>query len=383
MPDSTPNPPRRGLLRFLTAEGDEFMVRARLEVPPRTIVTLAFGLFLIWLVIKLSSVLLLVFLALMLTAALDPFVTRMERRGWKRSSAVTALLVGLLVIVAGILALTVPAMIRDGQQLASDLPTYVERLRPYFRNHPETYARLQDVVTRRSKDPSLYLSHARTLGQTIGSILTQLILLLTMTAYLLIADGERMLFWLFRYLPAKQQVNIRKALPELSRVVGAYLTGQLITSALFAAFAVAVCLTLSIPEAILLALLAFVADAIPLVGALIATVPAVLLAWTVSPSRAIVVLILYMVYQQIENHFIVPRVYKNTLQISSFGVLLSVAIGAHLLGIIGALVALPIGAVLPVIERIWREEQPTAPSPAEIGLAPAPWQTDQATGSPD
>ena len=101
--------------------------------------TLAFGLFLIWLVIKLSSVLLLVFLALMLTAALDPFVTRMERRGWKRSSAVTALLVGLLVIVAGILVLTVPAMIRDGQQLApSDLPTYVERLRPYFKNHPES-----------------------------------------------------------------------------------------------------------------------------------------------------------------------------------------------------------------------------------------------------
>jgi predicted PurR-regulated permease PerM len=116
---------------------------------------------------------------------------------------------------------------------------------------------------------------------------------------------------------------------------------------------------------------------------LIATVPAVLLAWTVSPTRAIIVLVLYVLYQQIENHFIVPRIYKSALQISSFGVLLSVAIGAHLLGIIGALVALPIGAVLPVIERIWREEQPTAPSPAEIGLAPAPWQTDQATGSPD
>ena len=95
----------------------------------------------------------------------------------------------------------------------------------------------------------------------------------------------------------------------------------------------AVCLTLSIPEAILLALLAFVADAIPLVGALIATVPAVLLAWTVSPTRAIIVLVLYVVYQQIENHFIVPRIYKSALQISSFGVLLSVAIGAHLLGI--------------------------------------------------
>ena len=308
----------------------------------------------------------------MLTAALDPFVTRMERRGWKRSSAVSALLVGLLVIVTGVLLLTVPAMIRDGQQLASDLPTYVERLRPYFKNHPASYARLQDVVNKRAKDPSLYLSHARTLGQTVGLVLTQAILLLTMTAYLLIADGERMLFWLFRYLPARQQVNIRRALPELSRVVGAYLVGQLITSALFAFFAVAVCLTLGIPEAILLALLAFVADAIPLVGAMIATVPAVLLAWTVSPSGRSSCWSLYVVYQQIENHFIVPRVYKNTLQISSFGVLLSVAIGSASAGDHCRARRPADRGRFAVIERIWREEQPTAPSPPKSVWRPLP-----------
>jgi predicted PurR-regulated permease PerM len=363
-------------------ESDEPVVRARLEVPPRTIATVAIGLLLIWLLIQLSSVLLQVFLALLLTAALDPLVTRLERRGWKRSTAVAALLILIFGTLLGVLALAVPAMVREAQQFANDLPTYVERTRPYFKNHPEDFARLQDFANRRAQDPSLYLSHAEAVGRGIVSAVTQLLLLITMTAYLLIADGERTLFWIFRYLPVSQRPKIRQALPEISRVVSAYLVGQLITSALFAAFVLVVCLALGVPQPILLALLAFVADAIPIVGALIATAPAVLLALTVSPTAAAIVLVLYVVYQQFENHFIVPRVYKNALRMSSFGVLIAVAIGAQLLGIIGALIALPVAAAIPVIERIWREEQPPAPEPAEIGLAPPPWETDETVSSP-
>jgi predicted PurR-regulated permease PerM len=261
----------------------------------------------------------------------------------------------------------------------------VERARPYFKDHPEAYTRLQDFANRRAQDPSLYLSHLEDVGMKILTTLTQLLLLVTMTAYLLVADGERTLFWIFRYLPTHHRSKIRQALPEVSHVVSSYLVGQLITSALFAAFALVTCFALGVPQAILLALLAFVADAIPLVGATIATLPAVLLALTVSPTTAAIVLVLYVIYQQVENHFIVPRVYKNTLQMSSFGVLLAVAIGAQLLGIIGALIALPIAAAIPVFERIWREEQPPAPDPAEVGLEPPPWETHEsgATTSDD
>jgi predicted PurR-regulated permease PerM len=363
--------------------GDEPVVRARLEVPPRTIATVAFGLLLIWLLIKLSTVLIQVLLALLLTAALDPLVTRLERRGWTRTRAVGVLLLGTFAIIAAVLALAIPAMISEGRQLSSDLPSYVERARPYFKGHPEAYARLQDFANRRAKDPSLYLAHARTVGLGIGTLLLQLLLLITMTAYLLVADGERLLFWLFRYIPVSQRPKIRQALPEISHVVSAYVVGQIITSALFAAFALAICLAFGIPQAILLALLAFVADAIPIIGATIATIPAVLLAFTVSPMTAVIVLVLYVAYQQLENHVIVPRVYRSTLQIPSFGVLIAVVVGSQLLGIIGALIALPIAAAVPVLERIWREEQPAAPDPAEVGLAPPPWETNAASVPPD
>jgi predicted PurR-regulated permease PerM len=100
----------------------------------------------------------------------------------------------------------------------------------------------------------------------------------------------------------------------------------------------------------------------------------VLQALTVSPTTAIVVFALYAAYQRVENHVIVPRVYRSTLQSSSFGVLVAVAIGAQLLGVVGALIALPAAAAIPVIERIWPEEQGAAPTPDEVGLAPAPWE---------
>jgi predicted PurR-regulated permease PerM len=370
-------PPPRSFLRFTSVNDDEQIVRARLEIPPRTFITVAVGIFLIWLMIQLSDVILQIFCALLLTAALDPVVTRLEHRGWTRTRAVTVIITLIILGFLGTLALIIPPIIAEGKQLASDLPMYVEQVRPYFKNHPDAYAKLQDLVNRRAKDPSLYFSHAREVGVGVGSALTQALLLITMTAYLLIADGERLLFWIFRYIPARHRGKIRQALPDISKVVSGYVVGQLITSALFGLFAIIVCLALGVPQAILLGVLAFIFDAVPIVGAILATAPAVLLGLTVSPTAAVIILVLYVVYQQFENHFIVPRVYQQTLQISAFGVLIAVVIGAQLLGIIGALIALPVAAAIPVIERVWREEQPPAPDPSDIGLPPAPWENER------
>lgn len=352
-------------------------MRARLEIPARAFITVALGIFLIWLMIQLSTVLLEVFCALLFTAALDPVVTRLEHRGWSRSRAVTVIITAIVLGFIGFFALIIPPIVAEGKQLAADLPMYVERAQPYFKNHPDAYAKLQDLVNRRSKDPSLYLAHARAVGIGVGSALTQLLLLVTMTAYLLIADGERLLFWIFRYVPSRQRGKIRQALPDISKVVSGYVVGQLITSLLFGVFAFILCVALSVPQAILLAVLAFIFDAVPIVGAILATIPAVLLGLAVSPTAAIIILVLYVIYQQMENHFIVPRVYQQTLQISAFGVLIAVAVGAELLGIIGALIALPVAAAIPVIERVWREEQTSAPDPSEIGLPPAPWEVER------
>jgi predicted PurR-regulated permease PerM len=111
-----------------------------------------------------------------------------------------------------------------------------------------------------------------------------------------------------------------------------------------------------VPAALPLALLAGVADAIPIVGVVISTVPAVLMALTVSPVAAGGVLLVYVVYHVVETYVIVPRIYGRRLQLSTLAVLLALVVGGTLEGILGAILILPLVAAYPIIERLWLHE---------------------------
>jgi predicted PurR-regulated permease PerM len=192
---------------------------------------------------------------------------------------------------------------------------------------------------------------------SIINFITDTLVVITFTIYFLL-DGKRIYRWTVRYLPSRYRRKFDRTIPEVSRVVSGYVSGQLLTSLAFGIFSFAVLTAVGVPQPLFLALLAAVGDAIPIVGVTAVTIPTVLLALTISPSAAIIVLLAYLIYQQIENYFIVPRVYQSTLQISSFAVLLAVLIGSALLGIVGALLALPIAAAIPVVEEIWLEDSP-------------------------
>ena len=220
---------------------------------------------------------------------------------------------------------------------------------------------MQGAAAGSDADPQAVASRFLAAGTGLFRGISAFLIVLVMTAYLL-ADGERIYDWTVRYLPHEQRVRVRQALPEISRVVSGYLLGQFLTSLLFGIFAYVVLSILGVPQPLLLAILAAVADAIPVVGVVIATIPAVLLALTVSPSVAGIVLALYLAYQQVENYLIVPRVYRGTLELHPFAVLIAVLVGAQLLGVLGVLLALPIAAAVPVIERIWGGRGSTGPA---------------------
>jgi predicted PurR-regulated permease PerM len=332
--------------------GQPPQVVSKLDLPARTIVKVILTLVIIWLLTRLWPTFLLGFIALLVAAALFPFVHWLERRGFHRSIAVATVFIALVGVVALILGLVIPPLIDDGRKFAQDLPTYIERGRRILDRNPELYSRLQSASQRGAADPSVLFGGFLSVGQTlVGSIANSLIVLV-LAIYILV-DGERIYAWLVRYLPRSQREKLDRTIPEVSRVISGYVLGQMITSVLFGLFSFGVLTLLDVPQALFLAILAAFMDAIPIAGILIATVPAVLLALTVSPTAAGIVLVAYVVYQQIENYVIVPRVYNNTLQISSFAVLVSVLIGGELLGILGVLIALPIAAAVPVVERIW------------------------------
>jgi predicted PurR-regulated permease PerM len=330
-------------------------VISKLDLPARTIAKVILTLVIIWLLTRLWSTLLLGIIAMLLAAALYPAVRWFEQRGFRRSFAVATVFLALIAFVAALLALVVPPLIDDGREFAEKLPDYVEDGQRILNRNPDVYERIQAAAQRGAADPTTIFGGFLTFGQTLISGIANSFVILVLSIYILL-DGERIYAWLVRYLPVDKRDKLDLTIPEVSRVVSGYVAGQIITSLLFGIYTFVLLTVLNVPQALFLAIIAAFADAIPIAGVLIATIPAVLIAFSVSPVTAVIVLIAYVLYQQVENYFIVPKIYNNTLRISSFAVLVAVLIGGELLGIIGVLLALPIAAAVPVIERIWIEE---------------------------
>jgi predicted PurR-regulated permease PerM len=188
----------------------------------------------------------------------------------------------------------------------------------------------------------------------LSGVSTTLVVLIVALYFLL--DGRRLYAWLLAYVPRRHREKMARTVPEVSEVVFGYVRGQLLTSLLFAMFCASTLGLLNVPAFLPLAVIAGICDVLPVVGIVIATAPAVLMALTVSPTVAAAVACLYVGYHLLEAYVIVPRVYGKSLRISTLGVLLALIIGGSLQGIIGAVIVLPLVAAYPIIERIWLRE---------------------------
>jgi predicted PurR-regulated permease PerM len=189
-------------------------------------------------------------------------------------------------------------------------------------------------------------------GQAAVSAVMTTFFVLVATLYLLL-DGKRLYAWLLAYVPRSHRDRMAETVSQVSHVVYAYVRGQVITSFAFALFAGLVLTLLGVPAALPLALLAGACDVIPMVGIVIATAPAALLAMTISPVTAATVVGCYTLYHLLETYLIVPRVYGKTLRLSTLAVLLALIVGGALQDLLGAVLVLPLVAAYPIIERIW------------------------------
>lgn len=189
-------------------------------------------------------------------------------------------------------------------------------------------------------------------GQMALSGVTTTFVVVIVALYFLL-DGRRFYAWLLAYVPRRHREKMARTVPEVSEVVFGYVRGQLVTSLLFVAFTAGLLWALKVPASLPLALLAGICDVLPVVGIVIATAPAVLLALTVSPGTAAFVACAYVGYHLLEAYLIVPRVYGKSLRLSTLSVLLALIVGGSLQGIIGAVIVLPLVAAYPIVERIW------------------------------
>ena len=346
--------------------------RVEIDLPFRTIARVLLIIGVILLVRSLFTIILMLVIAVLFTAALEPIVSAIQRRGLKRGPAVGVCLGSLFVLLAAVIGILAQPVVEQSRSFAENLPTYLER---YLGSAESTdlYQSLLEQARRYSSGETsveIPIGGVLAVGRSIFSGVANTLLVVVMTAYLLL-DGKRVYLWAVRYLPDVQEDRVRRALPEISRVVSGYVTGLLGTMTLFGVYSFVVLSLVGVPEAVVLALLAGLLNAIPMIGAFIATIPAVLVALSVSSTDALIVLALYLAYQQFENYVVAPRVFRSTMRISSFAVLMSVLVGSQLLGIIGVMMALPIAAAIPVVERIWIVEPRLARKAAAATPPPA------------
>ena len=351
-------------------------VTTRIEIPNRTIITLILVVGAIWLLGRLWHQIVLIVVAMLIAAALDPPLMRLERRGWRRGLAVALLMAIFVAIVALLIVLVVPPVIQQGERLAENLPSYVDEIQGLLADYPVVQNWLQRNASQTAADPATIFGGVLSFGTGVFSGIASFLILIALTVYLLL-DGPRLFDSLTGSLSPSRGRRLSRVRQDVSQVVGAYVRGQIIVSALFGVFTYVTLSLTGTPEPLLLAVVAAFLDAIPLVGATLATIPAFLLTLTISLPVALVVLALYMIYQQVENYVIIPRVFHGRLQIPSLIVLVAVIIGSALLGIVGALLSLPLAAAIPAVVRAWREpplDEPTLPDPA----GPAPGDGERA-----
>ena len=195
---------------------------------------------------------------------------------------------------------------------------------------------------------------AVTKGVVTAVVATLTIAFLTL---FMLLEGPAWVERLFSLLPEEKQPRWRKVGNDIYRTIGGYVSGNLAISLIAGVVTTAVLLGVGVPFAVALGLLVAILDLIPLAGATIAAILVSTVAFLDSTTSGIIVLIFFIVYQQLENHVLQPIVYGRTVQLSPLVVLMAVLIGAELAGVIGALAAIPVAGTVQVLLVDWLEHR--------------------------
>ncbi len=303
---------------------------------------------LVELIIKARSVLILVGVAFFLAAGLDPIAGWLCRHRWPRWAAVLAVITGVVAVIAGFLAAAVPPLAAQTTALVHQIPHYMHDLqdrnsgigRLNARYHIQQ--RVSALITTRG---SSLIGGVIGAGTMVLSTLSEILLVLVLSVYFLASMPKTKLFG-YRLVPHSRRARVILIGDEILAKVGAYLLGNILTSLIAALGTFFWMLAFGIPYPVLLALLVGILDLIPVIGSTIGGAVVTLVALTVSVPVAIGTLAFYIGYRLAEDYLIVPRVMGRTVQLPALVSMVAVLVGGVLLGIIGALIAIPVAAAI-------------------------------------
>jgi predicted PurR-regulated permease PerM len=316
--------------------------------------------------------------ALFLALALNPAVEFFQRQGLARRGLATG--VTVILTLGAIVALGwlfIPTLVSEGRGFAEALPGYVndvsEGRGPLGRlaERYELEQKVRDAV-RGGGGVAQVLGLSGTAIAVTKGVLTFVVAIVTIAflTFFMLLEGPAWMDRLYGLLPDESRDKWRGIGRDIYLTVGGYVTGNLLISVIAGISSTIVLLIMGVPYAVALGVLVAILDLIPLAGATLAAIIVSTVAFIDGIPEGIVVLIFFIVYQQIENHLLQPLVYSRTVRLSPLAILISVLIGAKLAGILGALAAIPVAGTIQVLLLAWLAERRKHDTPP--GKEPAP-----------
>ena len=300
-----------------------------------------------------------IFIALFLALALNPAVDRLDRRIKRRGIATGIVFIAALVAVALVGWLFIPTLVDQVNRFVDAVPGYVHDLTKgrgrlgFLETKYQIVEKVRNALRNNGAHKLLgFSSTALAVTKSVISIVVGIVTIVFMTFFMLL-EGPGWMERFYGLLPTEHQARWRSVGHDVYRTVGGYVTGNLLISLVAGVSSAIVLFATGTPYSVALGLLVGILDLIPLAGATLAGILIATVAFLHSITAGIVVVVFFVVYQQLENHLLQPTIYGRTVQLTPLAVLIAVLIGAEIAGVLGALAAIPVAGSLQVVLVDW------------------------------
>jgi len=318
--------------------------------------------FLIFLYV-IKDILAILFVSLIFSSAIDPWVDKMERIRFPRWLSMLLIYIILFAIIFGAVYLIIPPIVAQTEQLSNNFPSYFEKVtstitsvRNYSAEHGILSNLNQAIDGLKNNLNGAVQGVFSTIIQIFGGILAFLVMLVV-TFYMTVEETavKKTLAFL---VPEKYHPFTLKLINKVQQKIGDWLKGQLVLCLIIGVMSYVGLTILGVNYALILALIAGIGEFFPYVGPILTAIPAIFIAFTMSPIKALFVLILYVVIQQLENHLLVPKVMQKAVGINPIISIIALLIGAQIAGFVGIVLAIPVATAICVIaQELWSAKE--------------------------
>lgn len=331
--------------------------------PPRSTREIILGTLLVgavaaffYFLIQFANVLFAIFLALTLSVALESVVLWLQGHKIRRRIGSILVYLGLLVISTGVLAFIIPMIVMQAGTIVDRLPEYYQSIRGQLIGSPAALihtlgsqlpAEMQDLFSTVMDMDSEQGNTSPAVSQIL-SVLFDLLIVLLLSFYWTL-DSERATRFFLLQIPESRREGVRETISTFKEKVGAYLRGQALLCLVVGLMALVAYFLIGMPYAFSLALIFGIFEAVPMIGPVLGLAPAVVLALAVAPEKILWVIIAGLVIQQLENNLLVPRVMDRSVGVNPVVSILAIGAFSLLFGVMGAILAIPVTAVLQVM----------------------------------